>query len=81
MAVIKTEDERSSFNRMAPHWPRTIQEYWRQEEDRQINLPGKLLAEGIRIQSRQERPRPSFGKRKCYGSLSRSQTGLIKLRG
>jgi len=81
MSVIKFDDERPHFERMASHWPRTIQDYWRQEEERQTNLPGKLLAEGMRLQAPRQQPAPRFAKRKTYQSPWRQDANLIRLRG
>ncbi len=66
MTVIRSEEQRPKLERMARHWPRNIQEYWRVEEERRENLPAKLLAETIRIRSRGEYSRTQFGKRKSY---------------
>lgn len=81
MTLIRGEEQRTHFDRMASYWPRTIQEYWRHEEERYLNLPAKLMAEGIRLGTRSEGPRPSFAKRKCYKSLSRHQGSVIRVRG
>jgi len=66
MSVIRSEEQRPKLERMARHWPRSIQEYWSAEEERQKNLPSKLLAETIRIRSRGEHSMTKFGKRKSY---------------
>ena len=81
MTVIRSEEQRTHFDRMASYWPRTIQEYWRHEEERQLNLPGKLMAEGIRLETRSDAPRSSFAKRKCYRSLCRNEGSVIRVRG
>jgi hypothetical protein len=66
MAVIRSEEQRPKLERMASHWPRSIQEYWRHEEERRMNLPAKLLAETIRLRSKSVESRTKFGKRKSY---------------
>ena len=83
MQVMTTDEQRPHSERMAQFWPRSIQEYWRQEQNRQINLPGKLLSESIKVDSRhsfaQHPLAPQrFAKRKCYRTLSRSDRALIK---
>ena len=66
MTVIRSEEQRPKLERMARHWPRNIQEYWRVEEERRMNLPAKLLAETIRLRSKSVESRTNFGKRKSY---------------
>ena len=78
MKVMMTGEQRTHSERMAKHWPRSIQEYWRQEQERQINLPGKLLSEWIKVDSRQTMAQQHFAKRKCYRTPSLSHRALIK---
>ena len=78
MKVMLTEEQRSHSERMAKHWPRTIQEYWRQEQERQTTLPSKLLSEWIKVDSRQSMTQKQFSKRKCYRTPSLSHRALIK---
>ena len=66
MSVIKLGEQRPKLERMARHWPRNIQEYWRQEEERHLGLPGKLLAETLRIDARSRSQHYAFAKRKSY---------------
>ena len=78
MKLMITEEQRPHSERMAKHWPRSIQEYWRQEQERQTNLPSKLLSEWIKVDSRQSMAQQHFAKRKCYRISSRSHRVLIK---
>ena len=67
MSVIRSEEQRPKLERMAKHWPRSIQEYWFHEEERRMNLSAKLLAETIRVGSARRVPACQFAKRKSYG--------------
>lgn len=78
MKLMITEEQRPHSERMAKHWPRSIQEYWLQEQGRQTNLPSKLLSEWIKVDSRQSMAQQHFAKRKCYCTSSRSHRFLIK---
>ena len=78
MKLMITEEQRPHSERMAKHWPRSIQEYWLQEQERQTNLPSKLLSEWIKVDSRQSVAQQHFAKRKCYSTSSRSHRTLIK---
>ena len=78
MKLMITEEQRPHSERMAKHWPRSIQEYWLQEQERQTNLPSKLLSEWIKVDSRQTMAQQQFAKGKCYCTSSRSHRVLIK---
>ena len=78
MKLMITEEQRPHSERMAKHWPRSIQEYWLQEQERQTNLPSKLLSEWIKVDSRQSMAQQHFAKRECYCTSSRSHRVLIK---
>ena len=43
MSVIRSEEQRPKLERMARHWPRSIQEYWRVEEERR----GRVVDEHV----------------------------------
>ena len=66
MSVIRFEEQRPKLERMASHWPRNIQEYWRLEEERRMSLPAKLISETIRLSSGPLNASTKFGKRKSY---------------
>ena len=68
MSVIRFEEQRPKLERMAQYWPRSIQEYWRLEDERRTNLPAKLLAETTRLGTVGRYAPTHFGKRKSYGS-------------
>ena len=50
MPVINISGENlPKLDKMAEHWPQTIQQYWRDQEDRQMSLSARLLSESIRL--------------------------------
>ena len=69
MSVIKISgDKLSKLDRVSEHWPRTIQEYWRDQENRQISLQAKLLSETIRLQGASRPRKQLFAKRQSFVS-------------
>ena len=69
MSVINISgDKPSKFDRVSEHWPRTIQEYWRDQENRQISLQAKLLSETIRLQGASRPRKQLFAKRQSFVS-------------
>ena len=69
MSVIYISgDKPSKLDRVSEHWPRTIQEYWRDQENRQISLQAKLLSETIRLQGASRPRKQLFAKRQSFVS-------------
>lgn len=69
MSVINISGDKSSkLDRVSEHWPRTIQEYWRDQENRQISLQAKLLSETIRLQAASRPRKRLFAKRQSFVS-------------
>ena len=69
MSVINISGDKSSkLDRVSEHWPRTIQEYWRDQENRQISLQAKLLSETIRLQGASRPGKQLFAKRQSFVS-------------
>ena len=69
MSVIHISGDKSSkLDRVSEHWPRTIQEYWRDQENRQISLQAKLLSETIRLQGASRPRKQLFAKRQSFVS-------------
>ena len=69
MSVINISGDKSSkHDRVSEHWPRTIQEYWRDQENRQISLQAKLLSETIRLQGASRPRKQLFAKRQSFVS-------------
>ena len=57
MSVINISgDKTPKLDRVSEYWPRTIQHYWSDQENRQKSLQAKLLSETIRLQTA-SRPR------------------------
>ena len=69
MSVINISGDKSAkLDRVSEHWPRTIQEYWRDQENRQISLQAKLLSETIRLQGASRPRKQLFAKRQSFVS-------------
>ena len=69
MSVINISgDKPSKLDRVSEHWPRTIQEYWRDQQNRQISLQAKLLSETIRLQGASRPRKQLFAKRQSFVS-------------
>ena len=69
MSVINISGDKSSkLDRVSEHWPRTIQEYWRDQQNRQISLQAKLLSETIRLQGASRPCNQLFAKRQSFVS-------------
>jgi len=65
--VIKISgDKAPKLDRVSEHWPRTIQQYWRYQENRQKSLQAKLLSESLRLQSLPRSRKQIFAKRQSF---------------
>ena len=69
MSVIDISgDKIPKLNRVYEHWPRTIQHYWSDQENRQKSLQARLLSEKIRLQSASRRRKQLFAKQQSFVS-------------
>jgi len=69
MSVINISGEKiPKLDRVSEYWPRTIQQYWRDQENRQKSLQAKLLSETIRLQSASRPRKQLFAKRQSFVS-------------
>ena len=69
MPVINISgDNVPKLDHMAEYWPRTIQQYWRDQENRQKSLPAKLLSESIRLNGASRPRKQLFAKRQSFVS-------------
>ena len=67
MSVIDLSGEMTpKLDRVSEYWPPTIQQYWRDQENRQKSLQAKLLSETIRLQSASRPPKQLFAKRQSF---------------
>ena len=67
MSVINISgDKAPKLDRVSEHWPRTIQQYWRYQENRQKSLQAKLLSESLRLQSVPRSRKQIFAKRRSF---------------
>ena len=67
MSVINISgDKAPKLDRVSEHWPRTIQQYWRDQENRQKSLQAKLLSESLRLQSVPRSREQIFAKRQSF---------------
>ena len=67
MSVINISgDKAPKLDRVSEHWPRTIQQYWRYQENRQKSLQAKLLSESLRLQSVPRSCKQIFAKRQSF---------------
>tara|TARA_B100001121_G_scaffold5320_1_gene4633 strand:+ start:1092 stop:1322 length:231 start_codon:yes stop_codon:yes gene_type:complete len=67
MSVINISgDKAPKLDRVSEHWPRTIQQYWRYQENRQKSLQAKLLSESLRLQSVPRSRKQIFAKRQSF---------------
>ena len=67
MSVINISgDKPPKLDRVSEHWPRTIQQYWRYQENRQKSLQAKLLSESLRLQSVPRSRKQIFAKRQSF---------------
>ena len=67
MSVINISgDKAPKLDRVSEHWPRTIQQYWRDQENRQKSLQAKLLSESLRLQSLPRSRKQIFAKRQSF---------------
>ena len=71
MSVINISGEKiPKLDRVSEYWPGTIQQYWRDQENRQKSLQAKLLSETIRLRSASRPPKQLFAKRQSFVSPS-----------
>ena len=69
MPVINISGENlPKLDKMAEHWPQTIQQYWRDQEDRQMSLTARLLSESIRLNGASRPRKQLFAKRQSFVS-------------
>lgn len=69
MPVINISGENlPKLDKMAEHWPQTIQQYWRDQEDRQMSLSARLLSESIRLNGASRPRKQLFAKRQSFVS-------------
>ena len=69
MSVINIFGHKTpKLDRVSEYWPRTIQQYWRDQENRQKSLQAKLLAETIRLQGASRPRKQLFAKRQSFVS-------------
>ena len=74
MSVINISGENvPKLDKMAEYWPRTIQQYWRGQEDRQKSLQAKLLSESIRLNGASMPRKQLFAKRQSFVSQAHRQ--------
>ena len=67
MSVINISgDKAPKLDRVSEHWPRTIQQYWSDQENRQKSLQAKLLSESLRLQSLPRSRKQIFAKRQSF---------------
>ena len=67
MSVINISgDKAPKLDRVSEHWPRTIQQYWLYQENRQKSLQAKLLSESLRLQSLPRSRKQIFAKRQSF---------------
>ena len=67
MSVINISgDKAPKLDQVSEHWPRTIQQYWRDQENRQKSLQAKLLSESLRLQSVPRSRKQIFAKRQSF---------------
>ena len=69
MSVINISgDQAPKLDRMSEHWPLTIQQYWRDQENRHRSLQGRLLSESLRLHSVPRPRKQLFAKRQSFVS-------------
>ena len=67
MSVINISgDKTPKLDRVSEHWPLTIQQYWRDQENRQKSLQAKLLSESLRLQIVPRSRKQIFAKRQSF---------------
>ena len=76
MKLMITEEQRPHSERMAKHWPRSIQEYWLQEQERADQSAKQIVIGVDQVDSRQSMAQQHFAKRKCYGTSSTQSESL-----
>ena len=73
MSVINISgDQAPKLDRMSEHWPLTIQQYWRDQQNRQGSLQGRLLSESLRLHSVPRPRKQLFAKRQSFVSPTHS---------
>ena len=77
MSVINISGENvPKMDQAAEYWPCTIQQYWRDQEDRQKSLPARLFR--VHSIKRASRPRKQlFAKRQSFVSPAHRQKRVI----
>ena len=74
MPVINISGENlPKLDQVAEFWPGTIQQYWRDQEDRQKSLSARLLAESIRLNGASRPRKQLFAKRQSFISPAHHQ--------
>ena len=74
MPVINISGENlPKLDQVAKFWPGTIQQYWRDQEDRQKSLSARLLAESIRLNGASRPRKQLFAKRQSFISPAHRQ--------
>ena len=69
MSVINISgDKAPKLDRVSEHWPRSVQQYWRDQENRQRSLQAKLLSESLRLQGVPRPRKQIFAKRQSFVS-------------
>jgi len=69
MSVINVSgDKAPKLDRVSEYWPRTIQQYWRHQDNRQKSLQARLLSESIRLQGASRPRKQIFVKRQSFVS-------------
>ena len=63
-------DKTPKLDLVSEYWPSTIQQYWRDQENRQKSLQAKLLSETLRLQSVSKPRKQLFAKRQSFVSPS-----------
>ena len=61
-------DKTPKLDLVSEYWPSTIQQYWRDQENRQKSLQAKLLSETLRLQSVSKPRKQLFAKRQSFVS-------------
>ena len=69
MSVINISGEKTpKLDLVSEYWPSTIQQYWRDQENRHKSLQGRLLSESLRLHSAPRPRKHLFAKRQSFVS-------------
>lgn len=69
MPVINISGEKvPKLDQVSEYWPRTIQQYWRDQEGRQKSLSARLLSESLRLKGASRPRKQWFAKRQSFVS-------------